>query len=225
MRTRQFKYLLCLTAMLHVWVGLQTVSNASAAYLPVEPDIVVAKDGSGDFNSVHAAVQSIPKNNHERKIILIRDGLYNEKVRIDASCVTLRGESRTGTRIEFAVAQNVGRDDRGQAVVNVNGDDVVLENLTIRNTHGVLGIHAFAVFGRGDRTVIQDADVLSHGNDTISLWRTGKGQFSEDAANHTNPNGRYYHARLKVCGSVDFICPRGWCYMRDSEVTEMNPTA
>jgi pectinesterase len=191
--------------------------------LPIKPDLIVAHDGSGGFTSVQAAVQSIQKANRERKIILIKDGLYHEKIRIDASCVTLRGESRTGTRIEFAVAQGVGRDDRGQAVVNVNGDDVVLENLTIRNTHGVLGIHAFAVYGRGDRTVIQDADILSQGNDTLSLWRTGNGQFSEGSANHTSPNGRYYHARLRVCGSVDFICPRGWCYMRDSELTEMNP--
>jgi pectinesterase len=180
-----------------------------------KPDIVVAAKGGGDFTSVQQAVASIPKDNRQRMIILVKDGVYSERVQIGASCVTLRGESRTGTRIENA----------GGTVVNVNGDDVVLENLTIKNTQGVLGVHAFAVGGRGDRTVIQDADVLSHGNDTIALWRTGKGQFSEDSANHTSPNGRYYHARLKVCGSVDFVCPRGWCYMRDSELTEMNPKA
>ena len=45
------------------------------APLPVKPDMVVAQDGSGDFTSVHAAVQSIPKDNHERKIILITEGL------------------------------------------------------------------------------------------------------------------------------------------------------
>jgi pectinesterase len=99
----------------------------------------------------------------------------------------------------------------------------VVENLTIKNTHGVLGIHAFAVFGRGDRTVIQDADVLSQGNDTLSLWRTGNRQDLEGADSPTSPNGRYYHARLKICGSVDFVCPRGWCYMKDSELTEVNP--
>lgn len=193
------------------------------APLPVKPDVVVAPDGSGDFTSVNAAVQSIPHDNRERKIILIKDGLYPEKVRIDASRVTLRGESRAGTRIEFAVARGTGGDDRDRSVVSIDGDDVVLENLTIKNTHGVLGIHAFAVYGRGDKTVIQDADVLSHGNDTLSLWRTSNGRYSEDAAEHTQPNGRYYHANLKVCGSVDFICPRGWCYLRDSEMTELNP--
>jgi pectinesterase len=45
---------------------------------------------------------------------------------------------------------------------------------------------------------------------TTTVWRDG---------------GRYYHARLNVCGSVDFICPRGWCFMRDSTITELNPKA
>ncbi|MBM3853513.1 MAG: hypothetical protein FJ399_10200 [Verrucomicrobia bacterium] len=49
-------------------------------------------------------------------------------------------------------------------------------DLTVENTHGVIGTHAFAIYGRGDRTVIQDCDVLSQGNDTLSLWRTGGGR-------------------------------------------------
>ncbi len=193
--------------------------------LPVQPDIVVSQDGTGDFTSVSAAVESIPKENRERKIIFIKDGVYVEAVRIDASNVTLHGESRTGTRIEAGPAQEKGGNDRPGIVVAVNGNDVVLENLTIKNTHGVIGVHDFAVFGRGDRTIIQDADVFSHGNDTIALWRSGKGQSLDDSQYGINANGRYYHARLKVHGSVDFVCPRGWCYMTDSELIEVNPKA
>src|SRR3954466_12513213 len=77
-----------------------------AAALPLKPDVVVAADGSGDFKSVHAAVQSIPKANRERKLIFIKDGVYHEKVRIDAACVTLHGESRAGTHIEFPQGMN-----------------------------------------------------------------------------------------------------------------------
>jgi pectinesterase len=223
MRSQQHIRIFCVTILLQVATRLEAASSEIAGHLPVKPDIVVAKDGTGDFTSVNAAVQSIAKNNHERKIILIKDGVYDEKVRIDAACVTLHGESRAEVHIQFPWANGQARDAIGNAVVNINGDDCVLENLTIQNTDNVLGRHAFAVYGRGDRTVIQDADVLSQGNDTISLWRTSDGQFSENATNHPSPNGRYYHARLKVCGSVDFVCPRGWCYMRDSELTEMNP--
>jgi pectinesterase len=98
--------------------------------------------------------------------------------------------------------------------------DFVLENLTVKNTHGVLGVHAFAILGLADRTVIQDCDLLSSGTDTLSLWR-GRTQNAAEVAGHPpeddtllKEGGRYYHARLRVEGSVDFICPRGWCYLR-----------
>ena len=180
----------------------------------IPPDITVAADGSGQFTSVHAAVQSIPKGNRERIVILIKNGVYNEKVRIDAACVTLRGESRDKTRIEFAQLNDdfsKKPDDRGRAVVNINGDDCVLENLTIKNTAGVVGPHSFAIYGKADRTVIVDCDVLSEGADTVSLW---KGE-----------SGRYYHARCTFRGAVDFVCPRGWCYIADSTFFETKNTA
>jgi pectinesterase len=178
------------------------------------PDVVVAADGTGNFRTIQEAIASIPRDNRERTIVFVKEGVYREKVRIDPAFVTLRGESRTGTRIEFSQGATEFRaapDPLGQAVVNLNGDDCVLENLTVQNTHGVIGVHAFAIYGRADRTVIVDCDVLSQGNDTLSLW---KGE-----------SGRYYHARLNVRGSVDFVCPRGWCYMTDCTIFEVNPNA
>lgn len=190
---------------------MMLASLLAAAFLPIPPDLVVAQDGSGTFTTVQAAVASVPAGNRERVIILVKNGTYHEKVRIDANDVTVVGESRDGTKIEFAQSANDARrarDGLGQAVVNVNGNDCVLQNLTIANTQPQVGIHAFAVFGKGDRTVITDANIWSQGNDTLSLWAN---------------DGRYYHARLDVKGSVDFVCPRGWCYLADSTLHEVNP--
>ncbi len=180
----------------------------------VPPDITVTADGSGDFTTVQAAVESIPRDNHERTIVLVKDGIYKEKVRVDADCVTLRGESRDGTRIEFPQLNDdftAHPDQIGRAVLNLNGDDFVLENITVANTAGVVGQHAFAIYGKGDRTVIVDSDVLSEGADTLSLWN-GDG-------------GRYYHARCNLRGAVDFVCPRGWCYMEDCTFHETKTSA
>ncbi|HWA08110.1 MAG TPA: pectinesterase family protein [Opitutaceae bacterium] len=208
------------------------LAGAAPAASAPQPDLVVAADGSGDFKTIQAAVASIPRDNRERRIVFIKDGTYHEKVRVDAAFVTLHGQSRTGTRLEFpqAAADPGARDGLGQAVLNINGDDCVVSNLTIENTHGVIGVHAFAVYGRGDRTVITDANIWSQGNDTLSLWRTGNGEGARanpagSTAPATSPNGRYYHARLDVRGSVDFICPRGWCYLTDSVMHEVNPNA
>lgn len=218
-----------------IWLTFATALLAAApAPLPCQPDLVVAADGSGDFKSIHEAVQSIPRDNRERRILFIKDGVYAERVRVDAACLTLRGESRSGTRLEFSRANTEPRDRIGVAVLNLSATahDFVLENLTVRNTHGQLGIHAFAVFGLADRTVITDCDILSQGNDTLSLWRGRAENAAEIAAAAPDEGsavlrdgGRYYHARLNVGGSVDFICPRGWCYLTDSTITQVNPGA
>lgn len=194
--------------------GNAALASVSAVASPsdveaVPPDITVDGNGSGNFKTIQAAINSIPRNNRERIVIFIKDGIYKEKLRIDAACITLRGQSRKGTRIEFPqLAGDFGkkRDDIGVAVINVYGDDFVLENLTVANTAGIVGPHSFTIQGRSDRTVIIDCDVLSEGADTVALW---KGE-----------SGRYYHARSNFRGAVDFMCPRGWCYIRDSTFFE-----
>jgi pectinesterase len=203
----------------YAWYGTwgDAVAKAYEAWktaIASSPDIVVAADGSGQFKTVQQAVESIPKNNRQRTVILIKDGVYHEKVRIDASFVTLRGQSREGTRIEFSqLNDDFTRkpDNLGPAVVNINGSDTVLDNLTVKNTAGIIGPHEFAVYGTGDRVVTTNCDLLSEGADTVSLW--------------CKNNGKYYQARCNLRGAVDFVCPRGWCYIVDSHFFETKDTA
>jgi pectinesterase len=179
--------------------------NARGSDTPttLKPDIIVAANGGGNFKTIQAALQSVPRSNQERKIILVKNGLYREKVRVDASFITLRGESRQGTRLEFSQIEddfNKNKDDLGRAVINVNkASDFVLENLTAANTAEDVNLHEFVIFGTGDRTVILNCDLLSEGADTVALWQTQK--------------GRYYHAGCHFRGSSDYLCPRGWCYV------------
>lgn len=175
-------------------------------------DVVVASDGTGDYTSVQQAVSSVPLNSPERIVIEIRNGAYREKVRIDAHRITLRGESRDGVRIEFNQSREEFQekpDQLGAGVVNIYGDDVILEDLTVENLFKEVGPHAFTVFGRGTRTIIQNADCLSRGADTVALWN--------DLA------GMYYHANCSFTGSVDLLCPRGWCFVRDTKFYEHKP--
>jgi pectinesterase len=180
-----------------------------------KPDIVVAADGTGDFKTVQAAVESIPVTNRERVVVLIKNGTYHEKIRVGASFVMLRGEDRSSTRIEFSQVKDdfIAHPDRlGLGVINLNrANDFVLENLTVENTASDMSAHAFTICGTGDRTVIVDCDVLSHGGDAVSL---GRGE-----------PGRYYHARCNFSGSVDFVCPRGWCYATDCSFYAYRKTA
>ena len=200
----------CLT--LGALLCVQSLTLASG--LPA-PDIVVAADGSGNFKTIQAALASIPNTNRERTVVFVKNGVYHEKVRVDASFVTLRGQSRSGTRIEYAQLNDDFTnhpDALGTGVVNLNhANDFVMENLSAVNTAGVVGPHAFTVSGSGDQTVLQDCDLLSEGADTVAL---GKGE-----------GGRHYIARCNLRGSVDFLCPRGWCYVTDTTFYETKNTA
>jgi pectinesterase len=180
-----------------------------------KPDIIVAADSTGNFTTIQAALDSIPKTNAERVVIFIKSGIYHEKFRVDPSFVTLLGQSRTDTEIEFPQLDtnfDQNTDPIGRAVVNVNlASDFVMENLTVENTAGVIGPHAMTIFSTGDRGVVVNCNVWSQGADTVAFWR--------------NPGGRTYHANCRFEGSVDFMCPHGWCYATNCSFYEMKATA
>jgi pectinesterase len=86
-----------------------------------------------------------------------------------------------------------------------------LENLTIENTQPKVGPHAFVIYGFGTRTILLNCSLISKGGDTVSLWNY--------------KTGMYYHANCFFQGAVDFVCPRGWCFIRDSKFYELVKTA
>jgi pectinesterase len=174
-------------------------------------DITVALDGSGQFTSIQQAIDAVPANNKKNVVILIRNGVYHEKLYITKSRVSLVGEDRDSTRIVYAelrknwVKAHDGS-DWGAAVVNIDTfvTDITLANLTVYNNYGSLygdHDHQFAVRGGGTRIVILNCSIVADGGDTLSLWN--------------KKNGMYYHAGCFFEGWVDFVCPRGWCYITE----------
>lgn len=201
MRTH-FKFIVLLTFL------FLTLSSKAAIH------ITVAADGSGDYKTIGAAINSLPMFNYERAVIFIKNGVYNEKIRIDQDYITLQGESREKTIIQYSQLRTdwiANKDSIGAAVVNINGDDIILENLTIENTQPKVGPHAFTIYGTGTRTILYNCTVLSKGGDTVSLW--------------DYKNGMYYHSNCTFVGAVDFVCPRGWCFIRNSKFYELQKTA
>lgn len=203
-------------------VGLGHVSAAAVASAPsptasslnIKPDLTVAQDGSGDFSSVQAAVDSLPRDNAERRIIFIKNGTYTEHLRIERSFVSLLGEDRAKTRLVWEINDprndpNANADRKGIASFNLHdASDVVIDNLTIDNP-AKLGGKPFVVFstGSGTRIVIQNAEITGLGGDSLSLWT----------------RGLYYHRNIHVTGTYHFVGPRGTCYMADSLIECLGP--
>lgn len=185
-------------------------------------DIIVSKDGSGDFTTIQAAIDAIPLNVERYWIILVKNGTYNEKIFLNKSKVCIVGENRDSTVIIYAELRRIWREknpnDWGAAVVNIGNDvtDVILANLTIYNNYGSLyndHDHQFAIRsgGKSNRIIILNCNVWADGGDTVSLWN--------------DSSGMYYHANCYFKGWVDYVCPRGWCYITDSKFYGYNLTA
>jgi pectin methylesterase-like acyl-CoA thioesterase len=67
---------------------------APPARSPERADLIVAQDGTGRYRTIQAALDALPKNNVANKIVLVRHGIYREKIYVTTSHVSLVGEDR-----------------------------------------------------------------------------------------------------------------------------------
>jgi len=183
---------------------------------------MVAKDSSGDFITIQAALNAVPNFREKPFIIFIKNGLYNEKLFIEKSNIALIGESKDSTIIVYAELRKNWReknpDDYGAGVINIknNVSDITFLSLTVHNNYGSLfwdHDHQFAIrAGEGvTRIIIEDCRIAADGGDTLSLWNT------ED--------GMYYHNNCYFEGYVDYVCLRGYCFIENSRFYGHNLTA
>jgi pectinesterase len=175
-----------------------------------ESDIVVSKDGTGDFTTIMDAVNSIPANNSMWKTILIKNGVYDEHVMIKNNFIVLVGEDRYQTRIEHDLSRkawnNLNGSNTGCGVINIWTDchDIVVANITVKNTYNYTSDSGedYTEVIRSEtgttRIWIVNSDLLCKWKDTLALWGKEKGM--------------YYVNNCVFRGSIDAFCPRGWCY-------------
>lgn len=161
-------------------------------------DFVVAKDGSGDFFTVQEAVNAVPDfRKAGRTTILVRKGVYKEKVIIPASKIniSLIGESGAVlTNDDYASRLNCFGEEMstsGSSTCYIYAPDFYAENLTFENTAGRVG-QAVACFVSGDRAYFKNCHFLGN-QDT--LYTYGK-------------SSRQFYEYCYIEGTVDFIL--GW---------------
>jgi pectinesterase len=186
--------------------------------------IIVAKDGTGNFKSIQEAVNSLTNNDSVQRIIFIRNGVYNERVFIDKSHISLIGESREKVILDTSQARDIWRcnhpDDWGVATLNLRGSDITLENMTISNSYGFndkgeqqiqcasdsnkiktvrkdghqMALRSFST----TRLIVKNCLLKAFGGDTVSPWNVEEGLF--------------FFKDCTMEGGVDFYCPRGWAW-------------
>lgn len=182
------------------WLAVQEVIKVVPALKPYvrHYDFVVAKDGSGDFFSVQEAINAVPDfRKNVRTTILVKRGVYKEKIVIPASKINLSLTGEYGAVLSYDdYADKLNRfgektGTSGSASCYIYAPDFYAENLTFENTSGPVG-QAVACFVSADRAYFKNCRFLGW-QDTLYTYGKGCRQYYEDCY---------------IEGTVDFIF--GW---------------
>ncbi|WP_426058822.1 pectinesterase family protein [Hymenobacter sp. B1770] len=159
-------------------------------------DVTVAKDGSGDFTTVQAAINAAPTGRTALYSILIKNGRYREKINIPSNkpFLQLQGESVANTILTYddgasTIVNGVALGTQNSASVTVNAPDFSALNITFENTFGD-GSQAVAVLLNADRAVFKNCRFLGN-QDTLYVKGSG--------------TPRHYFRDCYIDGNVDFI--------------------
>lgn len=184
--------------------------------------LTVAKNGTGQYTTVQAAVNAVPANNPSRVIISIAPGTYRELVKIPSNKphVTLQGSgpSRKDTVIVYNNSAGTPKPDgsgtygtSGSATVAAEADDFQARNLSITNdfdeSTATGGAQAVALRTAADR-VFLDGVIVTGDQDTLLLDSAAKSAL-----------GRVYVTNSYVIGNVDFIFGRATAVIDKSVIT------
>ncbi|KAI3941094.1 hypothetical protein MKW92_021789 [Papaver armeniacum] len=165
--------------------------------------IVVAKDGTGDSETLQGAIDMVPADNTHRVKIFIRPGIYREKVVIPENkpYISLIGIESNKTVLTWN-AKASDKDEHGKqigtvktATVDVGSDYFCANGVTFQNTivakPGVDGMQAVALRITGDRAVFYNIRFLGY-QDTLY-----------------DHEGVHYYYNCFIEGAVDFIFGNG----------------
>ncbi|MES2772799.1 MAG: pectinesterase family protein [Bacteroidota bacterium] len=200
--------------------------------------VIVDPSGKAGFKTIQEAVNGLPDSSKEDRIVFVKNGIYKEQVYIGKSHVVLQGESRDQTIITGSIADVIygceHPGDRNSAVVNLDGNDITITNITLKNTWGLdhgdsltiqcpdrkTGLlkaimlkktaHQFVLRSfKSTRLKVIGCTILGWGNDAVSPWNSD--------------SGMYYFKDCIMQGATDFYCPRGLAYAENCTFISLDP--
>jgi pectinesterase len=177
--------------------GIAALHLPLAAHIRRPRDITVAADGSGDYSAVQAALDAIPLNNTRATTILIKKGIYKEKLHLDSTKdnITLLGDNEWNTILTYD--DHTGRitpagdtiNTRSSYTLLVKGDGFSARHLSICNEAGMTAGQAVALEVQGDRACVEDCRLTGH-QDVLFL---------------NSLKSRQYYKNCAIEGTTDFI--------------------
>uniref|UniRef100_J3KY15 Pectinesterase n=1 Tax=Oryza brachyantha TaxID=4533 RepID=J3KY15_ORYBR len=171
------------------WVKQNDRRLLQAAAAEIEPDMVVAKDGTGTHRKIRDAIKAAPEHSHRRVVIYIKAGVYIENVKIGRKKTNLMlvGDGAGKTVVVGFRSVHDNYTTFHTATLAVAGAGFIMRDMTVENRAGPARHQAVALLVSGDHAVVYRCAVLGY-QDT--LYAHAQRQFYRDC---------------DVAGTVDFV--------------------
>ncbi|KAJ7955369.1 Pectinesterase [Quillaja saponaria] len=113
-------------------------------------NVIVAKDGSGHYQTVSEAIRAAPGT---RFVIYVKSGVYREKTRTNKDGITLIGDGKYSTIISYEDSVARGSNMHDTATFLITGDGFIARDIGFQNSAGPQGRQALAVNVASDHSV------------------------------------------------------------------------
>ncbi|KAL6124426.1 hypothetical protein ACLB2K_076938 [Fragaria x ananassa] len=151
-------------------------------------NLVVAKDGSGNYKTVAEAITAASKRSGTaRYVIYVKAGTYKENVVITSKNIMLMGDGIGKTIITGSKSFGGGSTTFNSATVAVTGDGFIARDITFQNTAGVSNNQAVALRSGSDLSVFYKCSFEGY-QDTLYVY-----------------SDRQFYRECNIYGTVDFI--------------------
>ncbi|MEO7925079.1 MAG: pectinesterase family protein [Chitinophagaceae bacterium] len=157
----------------------------------------VAQNGSADFKTVQAAINSIPKKNNNPVTIIISNGVYKEKILVDSlqRFITLVGEDKFNTILTWD--DHTGKLSPAGDTINtrtswsfkIKADNFTAKDISFRNDAGFSAGQAVAVESDGDQAIFLNCRFIGN----------------QDVLFTNSERSRQYYEDCHIEGTTDFI--------------------
>ncbi len=168
--------------------------------------VIVAADGSGDFNTVQGAIDFAPDHPAHRFTVFIKDGTYEEIVFFrQKSNLTIRGEDRDKVQVGYANNSAFNPPQPGPnrrcAFSVYDSDHIRLENFSVSN-YAYGQAEGLLIFG--SKNIVRNVNITGSG-DALNL------------------RGSVYLESTHIIGDGDTILGVGPAFFRHCEIQSSGP--
>ncbi|GJU12539.1 putative pectinesterase [Tanacetum coccineum] len=171
------------------------------------PDVVVAKDGSGNYETIQEAVNSAGKGKGKRYVIYVKAGVYEENVKIvhQMEYIKMYGDGIHKTIVTGDRTFGRYGDLKETATFQVWGRGFIARDMTFRNTAGPEGQQAVALLSGSDQSVFYRCSIQGY-QDTLYTFSSIQ-----------------FYKECQIYGTVDFIFGDALAVFQDCEILFRKP--